>query len=174
MYKYESLGFTRNNELIYRIHINASYTAQNAHTLLSHTIMHSCLIKLWKNYIRHNMHINMIDIIEVKVWRSDFPQRTCLWKEITDTEILRSQLLRHEDLGVTNNTQVYLGDPIPTILMKVQENETLKDAIGRFKTMYPKHPSGRPFEVDPENHGDFEHVTPDQYILHDLFVKVKN
>ena len=41
-------------------------------------------------------------------------------------------------LGVTNNTQVYLGDPIPTILMKVQENETLKDAIGRFKTMYPK------------------------------------
>ncbi len=127
------------------------------------------------------MYINMIGIIEVEVWRSDFPQLKCLWKEITDTEILRSQLLRHEDLGVTNNTQVYLGDPIPTILMKVQESETLKEAIERFTTIYPKHPSGRPFEVIHPNRGNFDHITvhtfdnatssPGRYIRHDLIVE---
>ena len=97
------------------------------------------------------------------------------------TESLRSALLRHEDLGVSTAAQVYLGDPIPTVLMKVHADETLDNAIERFKAMYPTNPSGRSFEVFPDSRGDFGHVTihtfdrpaasPNEYILHDLYVE---
>jgi len=97
------------------------------------------------------------------------------WKSIDPTQVLRYELERNEDLEVICETQMYLGDLLPTILMKVCDDETLSSAVVRFEEMYAKHPSKRPFDTCSNFGGVTVHIfdtssSPITYMVHDVYV----
>jgi hypothetical protein len=124
--------------------------------------------------------MGMSRTIAVVAWYSKTGwDRKSDWKSIDPTQALCDELERKRELEMTYETQVYLGDLLPTILMKVRDDETLSAAVVRFEEMYVLHPSARPFEIYRNTSSDFGNVSvhtfdtassPISYMVHDLYV----